>query len=72
MQVTHLQQKLACHQEDSHSTLMIDEILTFVGLTYETLKISTPIQFILETRIDMKSSKPSSACFKEWLSLCKS
>ena len=60
-----LQQKLAIHQDDSHSAVIIDETVLCAGLTSTTLKISTPPQFILETRMDRKTSKLSSPCFKE-------
>ena len=71
MQLIHLQQKLACHQDNSHSSVIIDETVLCVGLTSTTLNVCAPPQFILETSIDRKTSKISSPCFKEWLSICK-
>ena len=63
-QLIHLQQKLACHQDDSHSAVIIDETVLCAVSTSASLKTSTPPQFILETRIDRKTSKLSSPCFK--------
>ena len=65
VQLIHLQQKLACHQDDSHSALIIDETVLCLGLTSTTLKRCAPPRFILETSVDRKTSKISSPCFKE-------
>ena len=65
--VIHLQQKISCYQDDSKSTVIIDEMLFYADVNSETIKTHAAPKFILGTRIYRKSNKPSSPSIKELL-----
>ena len=49
-----LAKKLACHQDDLDSTVMIDKVVLTICLTSEILKTSTPLQFISYSKTHRK------------------